>query len=514
MEGLLQSNATSVAFKEYAPAPDEDSSHVKLHAILQCNTEALLRARGQSAMRESSQRGVQSLQCTGVSWNSTGSTLAASYGRLNVAGWCNEPGALACWNAFKRSSSADEAATLTPDVVFDHSSYLMCLCCHPTHPAIVAAGSFNGEVLVWNTAADDPLLGVSQIDDYFHREPVTQVAWVYDMDEQGEGYRLVSTSGDGKILCWSLRNRLAYPVEGYALLTAPAGNRRVLISKLVERPLLTIPMSSSALSFFSEGKLVSSLVVGSEAGALVKCTLPVTSSANLKESTAAAGGMLQWDADAARLLQKAPRSRQHQFCQRVERHAQSHGQSHVTLEMVFDARPDADALYPVPRLFAYNAHLGPVTGLQCSPFHRAAFLSCGADGTARVHSALHTRAVLTLEPVLDGALTAAAWSNARPLVLAVACSRGQVSVFDLGASTMAPVAQLQVPQEGGPLSTAACALAFNPKQRAFIAAGCNDGTVLLWQLGWGLSNMRQGEMEALEQLCYNTDVLALQKNLQ
>lgn len=39
----------------------------------------------------------------------------------------------------------------------------------------------------------------------------------------------------------------------------------------------SVPMSASTLSFLSEGKLVSSFIVGSEGGALVKCTLPLAS---------------------------------------------------------------------------------------------------------------------------------------------------------------------------------------------------------------------------------------------
>lgn len=81
------------------------------------------------------------LQCTGVSWNSTGSTIAAAYGRTDIVGWCDQPGALCLWNVFGKSFSAE-----SPDFVLDHTSCLMCVRAHPTLPAIVAAGSFNGEV--------------------------------------------------------------------------------------------------------------------------------------------------------------------------------------------------------------------------------------------------------------------------------------------------------------------------------------------------------------------------------
>lgn len=56
----------------------------------------------------------------------------------------------------------------------------MCVACHPKNPAIVAAGSFNGEVLVWDTEPEEYKFLSSGIGDYFHREPVTKVAWVFD----------------------------------------------------------------------------------------------------------------------------------------------------------------------------------------------------------------------------------------------------------------------------------------------------------------------------------------------
>ncbi|CAM9609845.1 unnamed protein product, partial [Ectocarpus sp. 12 AP-2014] len=92
------------------------------------------------------------LQATGVDWSPTGSVVAASFGRCvnDIAGWCDSPGALATWNIFRRGF-ADEGDH-APDIILDHSSCLMCVSCHPLSPAIIAAGSFNGEVSIVNVA--------------------------------------------------------------------------------------------------------------------------------------------------------------------------------------------------------------------------------------------------------------------------------------------------------------------------------------------------------------------------
>ena len=131
------------------------------------------------------------MQCTGVSWNSTGTILAAAFGRHDVYGWCNETGLLCLWrvasklsktkvqekddhveggadkiadNRKKEGKTYDEESgkqtpastaerimeTVGPDLVMETSTYLMSVAFHPELPSLVAGGSFGGELLVWN----------------------------------------------------------------------------------------------------------------------------------------------------------------------------------------------------------------------------------------------------------------------------------------------------------------------------------------------------------------------------
>ena len=157
---------------------------------------------------------VTPLKATGVSWNSSGSSVGVAYGRTDITGGCTDPGAVCVWNVFSTTFKADN-----PEVTLDHASCLMCVAFHPLIPSIVAAGSFNGEVLFWDLAkgADQPPI-VSPIADYSHKEPVTKLVWVNGGSGSGSNndhnWLLCSSGADGRVLFWSLSNGMLHPVLG------------------------------------------------------------------------------------------------------------------------------------------------------------------------------------------------------------------------------------------------------------------------------------------------------------
>ena len=75
---------------------------------------------------------------------------------------------------------------------------------HPSDPVILAGGTINGEIYLWNVAQEEPQIAVSQIDEYFHREAITKLLWIKNenMITLQKTVSLVSTSTDGKILVW------------------------------------------------------------------------------------------------------------------------------------------------------------------------------------------------------------------------------------------------------------------------------------------------------------------------
>jgi WD40 repeat protein len=197
IESALQCNSASTAFESYY------AQHTLKHETAQLTRTLTVDFVKAGLLQQLSASSI--LQCTGVSWNATGTTLAVSYGRVDVPGWCDLPGAVCLWNLIGRKFRADR-----PDIILDHSSCVMCVAWHPLRPAVVAAGCFSGEVVVWDTSLEpETLVACSRIQESYHMTPVMQVRWI--LDPHAKEILLASIAGDGKVLFWSQRDSFQCP---------------------------------------------------------------------------------------------------------------------------------------------------------------------------------------------------------------------------------------------------------------------------------------------------------------
>ncbi|XP_070539998.1 cytoplasmic dynein 2 intermediate chain 2-like isoform X2 [Ptychodera flava] len=276
------------------------------------------------------------LQCTGLSWNSTGSVVAVAFGRFDHQDWCTHKSMLCTWNV-DRTLNAHK-----PVAAIDLSSCLMCIAFHPKKPAIIAGGNFNGEIVIWDLSREDEtIVATSGIGDDSHREPVSKLRWIEDPSSKGKKYNIVSVSSDGKILIWQVNRRKGSLelAEGFVLLTESMPRdlkRKARLGGNTE-------MGVTCISYAHEDK--SLFVVGSESGGVFKCSMNARGSA--------AGANIQ---------------------------------SSVPLRS--------------PVTFSFQPHHGPVYAVDCSPYHRNLLLSCGTDTTARIYSMLQDKPVLSIEPGL------------------------------------------------------------------------------------------------------------------
>ena len=131
-------------------------------------------------------------------------------------------------------------------------------------------GTFNGEILLYDVGRDEPLLGRTIVDDYFHREYITQLNWwPYRLPGRAEvNYNLLSLASDGKILLWEVSNQvlndenkfktlLKYPIKGFLMLR--------------KKENVVIPVSGLSMSQSNMARNI--FIVGSEGGSVLKATL-------------------------------------------------------------------------------------------------------------------------------------------------------------------------------------------------------------------------------------------------
>lgn len=248
-------------------------------------------------------------------------------------------------------------------------------------PSIVAAGSFSGEVLIWNTALNDEVLVAStSIGDYFHREPISKLVWIYDVDSKD--YRLASISGDGKVLIWTLKNKMKHPIRGFLLANKSESN--------------SIPMGGTSIAVNPTNKSTIQMVIGSEGGALFRCSAPRNS--NGKASFDTSGR--KWSSSAKRVVESVNAKDKPDVVRHIVSYAKQQGIRDIDLSTLYASKPPMELMYSNAVDFNFERHTGPVNDLSWSPFHRNLFLSCSVDGSIRLHHVLQVRKILKVEKII------------------------------------------------------------------------------------------------------------------
>lgn len=413
----LQRNTTSHAFDGFEVSLDESASSVScIHTL--ANADLI----------------EEELQVTGLSWNSTGSVVAVSYGRFDHEDWCTHKSALSTWNIDRRAIDPNK-----PDASIDLSSCLMCITFHPNLPSVIAGGTFNGEVQVWDLGReDDALVATTGMGSDSHREPVTKVLWTLDPSSKANKYQVLSNSGDGKLLVWQMLSgsRDLKLVSGFILQTESVP-RSMRLSKARG----DAEMGVTSMSFSHED--CSLFVLGSEAGGVFKCSL----------------------------TSRGP--------------------------------PLTNTLSSIPLrspvTFAFSPHFGPVFSVDCSPYHRNLFLTCGTDACVRLYSMLQSKPLFSVEPGA-GYLFRVRWSLSRPLVFAVATADGRLLVYDLKINRINPVVTLEVTTNKSPVYS----LEYNLQRRQIVATGDAQGRIKIWRLSDDLINQSAREEEFLAAIANDT----------
>ncbi|KAG1673700.1 hypothetical protein FOA52_010569 [Chlamydomonas sp. UWO 241] len=409
---------------------------------------------GPSASAASAAR--KKLVVTCLSWSCTGQTVAASYGRYDIPGWCEDRGVLATWNLGRESVNQNKA-----DVSIDVDNCLMACAFHPEHPALIAGGTFNGDVYIWDLSQDGDMQRAKSdaLSDLRHREPIVSMEWIYSMTEynkygdKARAYRLVTLGADGLVMVWKW-HKLSTAMYGYRLLWPQPGSSSKVMHGGACMGFQFDPAARSV------GGL-STFMVGTEGGRVFKCYMDMNDEA-LKEFAKKAG-----------------------------------------------AGEKVELRCPIKEA-DYSAHAGAVYGLDCCPFQRDLFLTAGYDGCVHLYHSLKQQHLLEVVPTA-GPLHGVRWSPVRPLVFAAAAGDGRVYFYDLWRcpGMVSPVLSMDASPDARPTY----ALAFNAKRPEWFATGGASG-IQIWQLPSNLTQLRKGEEGAVRRLAAADDFDAALRKLQ
>ncbi|XP_033102950.1 WD repeat-containing protein 34-like [Anneissia japonica] len=204
---------------------------------------------------------VKELQCTSLSWNAIGSTIAVAYGMTDHQDWCEHKGLLLTWNLERQKVKQDK-----PGTFIEVSSCMTTLSFHPRYPAWIAGATFSGDVMIWDLGKSESLMASSSLDEDSHREAVSSLVWIDQYTRSKTKAKIMSVCSEGKVLIWDF-------VLGKDQLKLSAGWK---LSMGLNRGLGSADKEPSlgvtCLSFWPEDQ--TSMVIGSESGGLYKCNMP------------------------------------------------------------------------------------------------------------------------------------------------------------------------------------------------------------------------------------------------
>ena len=379
---MIEKNVHSFAFEGYDAKWDDERTSVDLIHTLSAPI----------IMQEDAD-----LQCVSTSWNSTGSFIAAAYGKIDLVGWCRSNGYVCCWNVTRKEVSR-------PDVVIENSSHITAIAFHPSSPSLLLGGSYTGEVVLWDISAEQPTLGSTNVQcEESHREPVVKVMWLMDRKARPNDvnrFVMCSASGDGRVLFWNRKQQepqFDTPLAGY--LMKP------------QHPNSTFTRRRTSDQFGAEGK-------GQQDSRDEVCNRLGLLSVGVMHSAAAV------------VEQKKCPSLDSRFIIGTEQ-----GDVYATtmdIPRVKPAKLAFKSLKVGQEMHGYEAHYGPVQACASSPFERNLFLTASSDGTAQLRNLLDNT-LLTLEPgtSAEDYIYAADFSPFRPCVVALGMRNSSVVIYDL-----------------------------------------------------------------------------------
>ncbi|XP_072226733.1 dynein axonemal intermediate chain 2 [Leuresthes tenuis] len=180
---------------------------------------------------------------TGLSWHPDGGRkLAAAYSCLEFQKTSRDM----CLDSY----IWDVENPNRPEMTLKPVSLLVCLDYNPKDSHTLVGGSYNGQIVYWDTRRGSQPVEYSSLE-HSHRDPVYKIIWL----QSKTGTDAFSASTDGQVLWWDVR-KLSEPTERMVLDPGREGN--------LDRAL-------GAVSLEFEATMPTKFMVGTEQGLIVSC---------------------------------------------------------------------------------------------------------------------------------------------------------------------------------------------------------------------------------------------------
>ncbi|XP_012289001.1 WD repeat-containing protein 34 isoform X2 [Orussus abietinus] len=104
-----------------------------------------------------------------LAWSIGGGVLASCHGIPSHSSWCDHLSKIEFFNLTR-----DDQFVETPSKVLELNACVTLLAYHPTEPSVVAAGLFNGDVLLWNLRDE---FSVTPLQVCTHGDSISSIYW-------------------------------------------------------------------------------------------------------------------------------------------------------------------------------------------------------------------------------------------------------------------------------------------------------------------------------------------------
>lgn len=307
-----------------------------------------------------------------IDWNASGSFFVAAYGNREDCGFSNRPGLIEIWDVIIEN---EKQSIEQPTFCEEYESELTCVACHPQNPDMFTVGSKSGEIVAYEIEDNRLCIrAISKIGNYFHNAAITSILWHFSKCERE--WNLISMGFDGKLLTWTMSNKLELPVRGYIL---KAEKRQVENeNEVLNRPHFV----GTAMSAHDEGDILV-ICIGCDCGCVLLSRQPQQQQPLRNIDL---GLSMKWSPNAINIIENILPNHREKVMRRAENQAKLKKKKGVDSNTVHELGMPIDLMYPpLPNLHISQPHWGRINSID---YCDGTFLSTGEDCTMNLHDSM------------------------------------------------------------------------------------------------------------------------------